>query len=375
MAEIINLNKNKTIKQSNRLVEARYNLTKYEQRMMIAICSQLNKNADEFETVRMRVADMAEFCNFDSTKAYSHVKNTILRLLTRTLQIKNADGSWYATHWLQSAKYIESASVIEYKVDSELKIELLQLKKAYLDTAALPLMKFNRDYSARLYFILKKMVKVGDFEYELDYFRDRFQLGKTYEKVSNFKNRIFEPALAEINEKSDITVEHEYIKEGRSYKKIRFVVSLKENVSEQEQNLLPVPNPDPVPDDPPPMKEDEKEIIERLAKYEIATDYSKNMIKRYGVDLIDRNLKYAYAHRQRKENMAGWIIDCIKNDRSLDAEEAKTVSTKAEKAKTDEMMKRLEPIPKPSKEVPKDSPFLKFARKKAEDQTSLNGEV
>ena len=340
MSDLIEVDKNQTIKQSNRLIEARYRLTKYEQRMMIAICSQLNKNADEFETVRMRVDDMAEFCNIKRTNQYTEVKSTLMRLLSRVLQIKESNGGWYATHWLQSAKYHKDEGIIEYCIDQRLKPELLKLKEAYLTTKAAPLMEFNRDYSARIYFILKKMVKVGKFDYDLDFFRDRFQLDKGYRLFANIKNRILEPALAEINEKSDITVEHEYIKEGRSYKRIHFKVSLKEK--NPDQDLLPVPNPDPVPDDPPPLEEEEKEIIRRLAKYEIAPDYSKNMIKRYGVDLIDRNLKYAYAHRQRKENMAGWIIDCIKNDRSLDAEEAKKVSTKAEKAKTDEMMKRLE---------------------------------
>ena len=196
----IKIDTDKSIKQTNRLVEARYSLTKYEQRMMVAICSQLNRNAKDFERVRVGVADMAEFCKFDTTKGYSHVKNTILRLLTRTVQIRHSDGAWYATHWLQSAKYIPKESVIEYRVDSELKPELLRIQSAYLDTQASPLMEFSRDYSVRLYFILKKMLKIKDFEYELDFFRDRFQLGKGYKLFANLKNRILDPAIVEINE-------------------------------------------------------------------------------------------------------------------------------------------------------------------------------
>ena len=358
--EVSFLNTYANLKQSNNLVEAKYRLTKYEQRMVIAICSQLT-NEQEFPKIRINIKDLANFCKFDPTNKTDMVRTTARKLRSRTLECKKPDGLWYITGWINSAD-LNSDGTIEFSIDPKLAPQLLQLKSAYLSTPALPLMEFKRDYSARLYFLLKKMIKVGEFEYSLDFIRERFQLGKSYEIFFNLKNKVFEPALAEINKLSDITVEHEYIKEGRSYKRIRFKVSLKEK--NPEQNLLPVPTPDPVPDDPPPLEEEEKEIIRRLAKYEIAPDYSKKMLKRYGVDQIDRNLKYAYAHRQRKENMAGWIIDCIKNDRSLDAEEAKKVSTKAEKAKTDEMMKRLEPIPKPSKEVPKDSPFLKFARKK-----------
>ena len=231
LKNLIKINPNQTIKQSNRLVVARYRLTKYEQRMMIAVCSQLNKNANEFETVRVRVKDLANFCNFKGESAYNKVHTTILKLMSRTLQIKKDDGKWYITHWLQSAEYLEGG-IVEYCIDQRLKPDLLQLKSAYLTTNAEPLMRFNRDYSARMYFILKKMLKIREFERELDYFRDRFQLGKTYGLFANLKNRIIEPALEEINAISDISVRHKYIKEGRAFTKIHFIVELKTDKKE-----------------------------------------------------------------------------------------------------------------------------------------------
>lgn len=231
MNEIKQINPKQIIKQSNRLVVARYRLTKYEQRMMIAICSQLNKNADEFETVRVRAKDLADFCKFKGQDAYRKVHSTILKLMSRTLQIQKDDGKWYLTHWLQSAEYLEGG-IIEYCIDQRLKPDLLQLKSAYLSTSAEPLMNFSRDYSARLYFILKKLVRLQTYIYDLDFFVDRFQLGKTYKQISNLKNRVLEPAIAEINEKSDILVRHDYIKEGRAYTKIQFIIFLKDEKNE-----------------------------------------------------------------------------------------------------------------------------------------------
>ena len=58
---------NKTIKQSNRLIEAKYKLTSQEQKLVIAICAQLDKNAANFDTIRIKVADFANFCNIKST--------------------------------------------------------------------------------------------------------------------------------------------------------------------------------------------------------------------------------------------------------------------------------------------------------------------
>lgn len=374
---IMELDPNKPIKQSNRLVEAKYKLTVYEQRMMICICSQLNHNAAEFNKVRVSVADMAKFCNFDKTKTYSHVKSTIMRLMSRVVQIKMPNGGWYGTHWLQSAEYIPSESIIEYKLDDRLCPELLQLKAAYLSTPAAPLMEFRRDYSARLYFILKKMLKVHEFEYGLDFFRERFQLSRSYDIFFNLKNKVLEPALAEINEKSDINVSHEYIKQGRNYTKIKFVVTLKDS------KALPSPDPEESPKkkieletgqtqlfEAPkilePQNEEELERLGRLGKYEIAPQTGRRLIKKYGWERIDANLKYAYEHSQRKENMSGWVIDCIKNDRAAEAAEAKRLAKMAAEKKQKEIMARLEPLPfekEPPRELPEDSPFKKFERR------------
>ena len=368
--EITILDTQKTIKQSNRLIEAKYKLTSQEQKLVIAICSQLDKTADNFDTVRIKVADFADFCGIKSTNRYAEVKRIIMRLLDRKLLIHKNDGGWYGTHWLQSAEYIPEESVVEYRIDERLRPELLQLKAAYLSTPAAPLSECRRAYSARLYFLLKKMLKVKEFEYSLDFFRERFQLSRSYDIFFNLKNKVLEPALAEINAKSDIDVVHEYIKQGRNYTKIKFVVTLKDS------KALPSPALEETPKKKldfeagqkklEPQNEEELEHLGRLGKYEIAPQTGRRLIKKYGWERIDANLKYAYEHRQRKENMSGWVIDCIKNDRAAGAAEAKKLAKKAADKKQKELLARLEPLPfeiEPPRELPEDSPFKRFERR------------
>ena len=352
----------RNIKQSNRLVEARYNLTKYEQRMMIAICSQLNPNADDFERVRVGVADMAEFCKMKGKNPYVSVKNTIMRLAGRTLQIKTADGGWLVSHWLQSARYYPSEGIVEYKVDNDLKPELLQLKAAYLSTKALPLMEFRRDYSARLYFILKKMLKVGKFEYELDFFRDRFQLGETYKRFSNLKDRILEPAIAEINEKSDIDVEHKYLKKGRSYVSVEFTVTLKKKKKEAlpaPENEKPKEEPDepietqlerdgqtrlfdsPPADEPPApavpgLTEGQQDLIDRLINRGVSAETAEMLVKKYPPDVVSSNLKHAVQQKDTARNLPGLIINFVENDMAGNQEKAKREAKERQKKKDTE---------------------------------------
>ena len=375
MNEITRLDQNASLKQANSLVEAKYRLTTYEQRMIIAICSQL-KNETDLPKIHVRIDNLADFCKFPASKKLDMVRSTARKLRSRTLEFLKPDGKWYITGWINSADLLEDGT-IEFVIDEKLKPHLLQLKSAYLLTPAAPLMEFKCDYTARLYFLMKKMLKVHTFEYKLDFIRERFHLSKSYDIFFNLKSKVIEPALAEINAKSDISVRHEYIKSGRTYTKIKFTVTLKapkalsapasETVTEEKQvletrqtQLFEEPK------TPEPQNEEELEHLGRLGKYEIAPQTGRRLIKKYGWERIDANLKYAYEHRQRKENMSGWIIDCIKNDRAAGAAEAKRLAKKAADKKQKEFLARLEPLPfevEPPRELPADSPFKRFERK------------
>jgi len=226
MPEVMTIDRSRNLKQSQRLVTARYHLSTFEQRMLIAICSQIEDDAQEFKPVRVRVVDIAEFCGLSGNDKYKRIHQALVKLMSRTLQLQNDDGKWYVTHWLQSAEYL-GGGLIEYCLDQRLKRDFLQLKTTYFSTPAAPLMKFKREYSARFYFIFQKGPKGQAFDLELDFIREIFQLGETYKQFSNIKDRIIEPAIRELNEQSDLQIFHKYIKTGRTYSILRFVVTSK----------------------------------------------------------------------------------------------------------------------------------------------------
>jgi len=314
------------IKQSNKLIESRYRLTTYEQRMVIAICSQIKNSSDKAPVIRLNVADLADFCKFEPQKKYSLVKTTAKRLRSRTLEYQKPDGRWYITGWVNSAEYLGDGT-IEFCIDPKLTPQLLQLKSAYLSTPAAPLMEFKCDYTARFYFMLKKMLKVHSFDYELDFLRDRLQLSKSYCQISNLKSRVIEPAIKEINEASDIQVTHEYIKEGRTYKKIHFTVEKKKSASEEElleletgqQRLL----------DPP--TDSVQEIADKLIKRGVSSRMANTYAKKYDLDRIKRNLALAVKQKDTAKNLPGLIIEFIKKDTAGQAIAAKNEVKKREK--------------------------------------------
>ncbi len=345
MKQLKKVDQKATVKQSNNLTVARYALSLNEQRLMYAICSQIDKNATDFEKVRFSVDDLAKLCNIHGKRKYEDIRKISIKLLKRIVAIPTADGGEYVTHWLQSQRYYPSDTSIEFKIDSDLKGELLQLKKAYVNTPVSLLTSFRKKYSSRMYLILKKMLKVGDFEYRLDFFRDAFQLADTYNKFSNIKNGVIDPSIEELNETSDLYIEHEYVKEGRFFTKIHFNIKIKnkENKKETtEKKALPAPISEEekleketgqgklmdYPSEttntkPRGLSDEEQEAYDSLVNRGVAIKKAKELAKKYELKRIKRNLEIAVRQKDTSRNLPGLIISMIEQDTAGQQEIAK----------------------------------------------------
>ena len=92
-------------------------------------------------------------------------------------------------------------------------------------------------YSVRLYELLVQWVTAKNTPlFELDKFRD--QLGvedHEYKRMGNFKLRVLDLAVKEINEKSDIKVSYSQVKKGRTITGFKFKVLAKDKPKNVKQ--------------------------------------------------------------------------------------------------------------------------------------------
>ena len=333
---------NPVLKMSNRLIEGRYNLTPIEQKVLIAMAAVISKNTKEFDKVKIRVKDLIDFCEIEETNGYKLVKSATKQLLKRTLEIQYANGDWFGTHWLQSAYYKHKDVVIEYEIDKNLKDDFLNLYKAYLATPAKLLIKFDNRYTPRLYNLLKKMIKVKDFEYEIEYFCDRFMLPESYRnKHTHFEKKFMKVCVDEINDKSDIFVEYKYIKEGRSYTNIHFSVTLKKNDNiEEKVEVKSLQSSYDNNDDK--LYDEQQKIYDRLVNRGIGVRKAKSLVKKYELAIIERNLRYAVQQKETSTNLPGLIITFIEQDIAGQNEKAKKEAKEREEERQKDRIQAYE---------------------------------
>ena len=79
-----------------------------------------------------------------------------------------------------------------------------------------------------IYELLVQWRDLGEKEVAVSWLRDTLQLEKKYTAMNNFKARVLEPAIKDINKNSDLWVEYSQRKTGRKVTHLKFKFELKE---------------------------------------------------------------------------------------------------------------------------------------------------
>jgi plasmid replication initiation protein len=223
--------KSDMVVKSNTLIEASYNLTNSEHRLLDLALAELS-TYDECEkqittlpeTVYVRAEVYSKVFGVSKDAAYLALREASEQLFTRyfTYRVKS---EIYPTHkefrkarWVQEIGYIEGQGVVVLsftKTLTELAGRLSREFSRYHLEQTAPL---RSAYARRLYEMM--MQWRGDHKevpylsyYEL---RHRFCIEeKQYSTMSNFKRVVLDPAIKQINKYTDIDVSYENKLEGR----------------------------------------------------------------------------------------------------------------------------------------------------------------
>ena len=211
----------------NDLIQASYRLTNNEQSIILYAITHLNPKGEVTDDVlyRLNVLDLATLTDTCTNLAYRDFKQAALRLFDRKIVI-NEDVKTL-TRFVQTVKYKDSEGIIEIRFSKEILPYLTQIKDNFTKYRFKHVAKFKSSYGVRLYELLIQRMSISDTrEINIEWLKDTFQLGQSYEKISNLKNKVIEPALRDINNYSDISVTYEQIKQSRKVIAFKFKVIL-----------------------------------------------------------------------------------------------------------------------------------------------------
>ncbi|MDK6441947.1 replication initiation protein, partial [Escherichia coli] len=99
---------------------------------------------------------------------------------------------------------------------------LTQLKGQFTKVVIKNISNLSKSYSIRIYEILQQFRNTGERMISLDDFRSMLQLEDKYKDFKTLNRALIKPAVAELNQKSDLAVTVETIKKGRTVVALHF---------------------------------------------------------------------------------------------------------------------------------------------------------
>lgn len=227
---------------SNALIEASYRLSPAEQRIMLSCITQVRRDQTITDEVMysVSVADYAALIGSDSGSVYNELAAAALRLKRREVWIKetpNGDGArneTLVTGWVQSIRYRKDEGRIELRFTKDMLPYLTQLTEQFTRYALADVAKMTSAHGMRLYELLCQWHATGEREVAIEWLRYAFQLEGKYPAIKDFKKRVIQPAIDQINEHSPLWVKWDQRKTGRRVSHFTFTFGEKKQEKSQK---------------------------------------------------------------------------------------------------------------------------------------------
>lgn len=213
---------NKWVTKHHFLIEAGYNMTLAEQRVVIAGLSQIDSLRDTPESLKDLefVINANDFCaqfSLPLDNGYKELKAACKRLATNALTIydpNNKDGYDYLTSAMGSFEWSSQSRKVRITWHPKMFPYICQLRGQFHSYMSDTVSKFKSQHSLRLFELLIQWETTGFREVQIDWLRERFQLENKYSAVKDLRKWVIEPAMKDINKFSNISVKMGVRKRG-----------------------------------------------------------------------------------------------------------------------------------------------------------------
>ncbi len=216
---------NDLVVKDNALINASYKLDLIEQRIIlltIAKSKAENKTITEHDYITINVSEFINaYPSMDRISAYKQIKEACRKILKRSFSIRkiNAKGNEKVieSNWFQSFEYVDNEAQFKILFTRELIPFIKQLEKSFTSYFIEDVANLTSIYAIRLYELIiawrsTKQTPV----FKLDGFRNKLGIEvHEYPIMHNFKSRVLDVAIKQINQHTNIQIELEQHKAGR----------------------------------------------------------------------------------------------------------------------------------------------------------------
>ncbi|MCO4346772.1 replication initiation protein [Staphylococcus agnetis] len=232
-----------TISKANSFVQASYSMTLDEMRVLaltLGVFDPENPTKRDFEFT------VSEFCqhfpDVNPDIAYTQVQNAIRKISRRWMTLRDDEYVLDEVVFVTDRTYFKKEGRFRIMFHERLMPYISELHGNYTKYQLVQIGAFTSTHSIRLYELCSQYRKTGWRQTSLDDLKDWLQVTGKYDLYANFRKWVLEPAISEINAKSDLLVDVEPIKRGRTIVALKFTIKSKKSTVKNEHKRPPFPH-------------------------------------------------------------------------------------------------------------------------------------
>jgi len=226
--------RNYPVIKSNAIIQkSRYDLSMQEQKVILYLVSKIREEDDDFHEYEFELKELcAIFGIIKCSKNYLNFYNSIQVLRNKSFWVKLPDKKSLCS-WIEKAE-VHDNGIVTIRLDATLKPYLLQLKKEYTTYELSNVLPMSSTYSIRLYELLRSYAYKSEFEVGLAELKEMLCVSTDYAIYNNFKVRVIDIALFEINKYTDLQVSFKPVRTVRKITGLHFTIAINSKINDKK---------------------------------------------------------------------------------------------------------------------------------------------
>lgn len=214
------------VTKSNYLIEAGYKLSLNEQRLILSAIAQLDsrKPIPKDNDFVITAAEFSDNFGIPIKQAYETLEDATSRLYERDIKTYDRAAKTRGRfRWVDSVKYWDGEAKVTLSFSRWIIPYLTMLHQQFTSYELKQISQLNTAYAIRFYELLVQFLKTGERYITLERLRELLELKDQYPRFYDLKKYVINPSMVDINEKTNLTVEWDITKKGKTITGLIFV--------------------------------------------------------------------------------------------------------------------------------------------------------
>lgn len=232
----------KYIAQSNEILAGKQHLKLNSAKLLRILIMQIKPDDEEFKTYRVSIPELSKMLNIDASNLYKRVDEITEDLLRNHVSIRDLSRNKFIKFpWMTACAYDRDTGFAA-RLNPELKPFLLGLKERYTQYQLENVLTMKSVYGIRIFELLMKdqimkfLPREGtDITLTVQEIREACDCETKFKQISQFREKVLDISMREINRTTVYDVGYEPVKKGRTIVAIKFHINSKYHAADPSE--------------------------------------------------------------------------------------------------------------------------------------------